>query len=593
MWAVNALPKTLPEMVDAQGRVWPSARVRAVAGEGTAHTWYACDAGLAFRGPEGWQFFEGKDGLPFNEFTCAVVGPEGELWLGTSKGLIRFENGHFAYRQGPRWLPDDQVQRLAIEENGSVWVETPAGIGKIERRSMTLLEKAAYYEEEIETLIKRTPYGYVSPVRLKDPGERSEVTRGDNDNDGLWTAMYGASQCYAYAVLKQPIYKERATQAFEALRFLQMVTQSGEVTPPPGYVARTIRSVALPDPNEGRKERDERFREENDRLWKVYEPRWPMSGDGKWYWKSDTSSDELDGHYFLYGLYHDLVAETEAERAAVAEVVAALTDHLIVHGFTLVDHDGKPTRWGRFDPEALNHDPNWHVERGLNSLSMLAYLAVASHITQEPRFEEVAKVLREKHGYATNAMVPKSQRGFGSGNQSDDEMAFMGFYHLINYTEDSDLRARFAKAFHDYWLLEKDERNPFFHFAYAAVASDLEFETPWRTVSLAPHGDWLEDSVATLHGFPLDRANWPHTNRHRLDVVSLGETQSRSLMGPDDPWRGYRVDGKVLPVEERHFNHWNTDPWQIDYRGDGRTLACGTVFLLPYYMGRYHGFLKD
>ena len=78
-----------------------------------------------------------------------------------------------------------------------------------------------------------------------------------------------------------------------------------------------------------------------------------------------------------------------------------------------------------------------------------------------------------------------------------------------------------------------------------------------------------------------------------MDLVRLAETQSRGLSGPDAVWRGYRVDGKVLPVEKRHFNHWNTDPWQIDYGGDGRTLACGTVYLLPYYMGLYHGFVES
>ena len=56
--------------------------------------------------------------------------------------------------------------------------------------------------------------------------------------------------------------------------------------------------------------------------------------------------------------------------------------------------------------------------------------------------------------------------------------------------------------------------------------------------------------------------------------------------------RGNRVNGKVLPVENRHFNHWNTDPWELDYGGNGGELAAGTVFLLPYYMGLYHGFIQ-
>ena len=62
-------------------------------------------------------------------------------------------------------------------------------------------------------------------------------------------------------------------------------------------------------------------------------------------------------------------------------MVRDLTDHLITHNYTLTDHDGRPTRWGVFGPKPLNQDPLWWSERGLNSLSMLCYLAVAGHVT--------------------------------------------------------------------------------------------------------------------------------------------------------------------------------------------------------------------
>ncbi|MCS1408945.1 MAG: hypothetical protein M2R45_02124 [Verrucomicrobia subdivision 3 bacterium] len=44
--------------------------------------------------------------------------------------------------------------------------------------------------------------------------------------------------------------------------------------------------------------------------------------------------------------------------------------------------------------------------------------------------------------------------------------------------------------------------------------------------------------------------------------------------------RGFRVDGRCLPVDECYFNHWSTDPFRLDYAGDGLGLGCGTVFLL-------------
>jgi hypothetical protein len=304
----------------------------------------------------------------------------------------------------------------------------------------------------------------------------------------------------------------------------------------------------------------------------------------------------LDGHYFFHALYFDLVAESTEEKARVRAVVKALTDHLIDHDFVLQDHDGTPTRWANYRPSSLNSDFRWHQERGLNSLSMLSYLAVARHVTGDERYEEVARVLRGKHHYDTNLMVPKTQRGIGSGNQSDDEMAFMSFYNLVKYTADPSFRKRYLSAFYAYWMLEQAERNPFFHFAYAAMGRGESLSGTFGDHDLSPWGDWLADSVDTLQGFPLDRLNWAHQNSHRLDLIPLPKQQGRDYLGTnriaDRVTRGYRVDGKVLPVEERFFHHWNTDPWQIDYGGDGRSLACGSVFLLPYYLGRYHNLIS-
>ena len=57
--------------------------------------------------------------------------------------------------------------------------------------------------------------------------------------------------------------------------------------------------------------------------------------------------------------------------------------------------------------------------------------------------------------------------------------------------------------------------------------------------------------------------------------------------------RGHRYNGKVLPIDERVVNHWNHDPWELDQGGDGRELADGASFLLPYYMGLYHKFIVE
>lgn len=577
-------------VADGLGRHWATADVRGVAFDARGQLWFATLAGVGCRGANGWRFFDGRDGLPWNDFTCVAAGPDGAVWFGTRRGAIRWDGKEFHYRQGPRWLPDDDVRGIAVEPDGSAWFATARGVGRIERRAMTLAAKAEFYEAELERVIKRTPFGYTAEVGLSRTGDRASAVQHDSDNDGLWTAMYGAGECFAYAATGDPRARQRATQAFAALKFLQDVTQGGEHPAPRGFVARTIRPVTWPDPNRGRLEQD-LAQQKNDVLWKAHQPRWPRSADGKWYWKSDTSSDELDGHYFFYPLYHDLVAQTPEEKESVRRVVRDLTDHLIQHGFTLTDHDGKPTRWGMYAPETLNRDSRWWAERGLNSLSMLAYLAVAEHVTGDAHYGAVARELIDRHGFAQNLLFPKVQAGPGSGNQSDDEMAFMCFYSLLRYSRDEALRNTVRTAFYAYWQNEAAELNPFFNFAYAAVADGQVMRNLWGEFPVSPRAGWHEESIATLRGFPLDRVNWPLRNSHRLDVVRLPDGQAIDFYEPGNAGRGHRVNGRVLPVENRHFNHWNTDPWKLDEGGAGNSLGSGTVFLLPYYMGLYHGYI--
>jgi len=576
---------------DDAGRVWTARDVRAVAVDRQGNPWIATPAGVLQRQGDRWRFYTGREGLPYADFTCAAAGAEDEMWWGTHRGAVRFDGADWAYREGRRWLPGNDVRALARDPAGRVWLATDQGLGCLEWRAMTLAEKAEHYEQEIERYIKRTPLGYVSEVGLGAPGDRAQILYSDSDNDGLWTAMYGAGECFAYGATKSPAAKRRAQQAFEALRFLQTVTQGGPHSPPKGFVARTIRPTDWPDPNVGRLAADRQARQ-RDRLWKVIDPRWPRSADGRWFWKCDTSSDELDGHFFFYPAYYDLVADTEAERQRVRQVVRDLADHLLAHDFALVDHDGKPTRWAVYGPRALNHDPDWWLERGLNSLSILSYLAVAEHITGDAAYGRAARQLIEQHGYAANVMNPKMQMGVGSGNQSDDEMAFMCFYNLLRYTRDETWRDKWRFAFYFYWRLEQPELNPFFNFAYAAVGRGQTFADAFGPIAVDPWSGWLEDALATLRGFPLDRVNWAHHNSHRLDLVPLRRQQMVDFTEDQRPRRAGRVNGKVLPVQERFFSHWNTDPWQLDYGGDGRELASGTVFLLPYYLGLYHGFIE-
>ena len=575
---------------DEAGRHWAVRDVRGVALDKDGTLWVATPAGVCARREGAWYFYTGAEGLPYDDFTCAAAASDGSVWFGTTIGAIRWNQGEWRYRQGKRWLPGDHVLAMTPGPEGEMWFATDGGLGRIGWKMMTLAEKAEFYEQEMN-LIRRTEYGCVAQAELERPGDKSSVRLHDDDNDGLWTSMYGAGECFAYGATRNPAARERAKAAFRALKFLQEVPQMSAVRPPEGYVARTILPGDGPDPNEGRVEKDRWHRENRDGLWKVYEPRWPKTEDGRWYWKSDTSSDELDGHYFFYPAYYDYVCETEEEKAEVREVVRKLTDHLIEHDYLLVDHDGTHTRWGIYNPQKLNHSPDWWQERGLKSLSMLSYLAVAAHVTGDGKYEQHMRDLMDRFGYHNNAMFYKVHLGPGSGNQSDDEMAFMCFYNLMKYARDENLKNQIRCSFFYAWVNEAPEMNPFFNFAYAAFGLEAVYKTGSGSFPVSPLDFWLEDAIATLKDFPLDRVDWGHKNSHRKDIIRLPAWLSTEPFDPHDGRRGYRVNGKVLPVSERYFSHWNHDPWRLDYSGKGRILGSGTVFLLPYYMGLLHGFI--
>jgi len=432
----------------------------------------------------------------------------------------------------------------------------------------------------------------VAGVSLENPGDKSKVEQHDTDNDGQYTGLYGAGECLAYAATGDPKAKERATKAFEALAFLSEVTQSGSNPAPKGFIARTILPTDGPNPNDENTPEKDRKKQESDALWKVIVPRWPTSGDGKWYWKTDASSDELDGHFLLYGAYYDHVAETDAEKARAREVTSRVMDHLIEHNFKLVDHDGQPTRWANFSPDSINGDPDWWAERGLNSLSLLTYLSITHHVTGDQKYRDIFDDLVKNHQYALNGMVaPKLQAGPGSYVQFDDKMAFMNYYHLIRYEKDPEVLRMFQNSIFYYWQIEQYERNPFFNFVYAACCLGQGMQTQWGVTDLSPTGKWLEDSVDTLKRFPMDLVMWPVENSHRIDLLPL---PSHVREPGQAEGKGYRVDNYVIPIDERNSLSLSEDTWNLDDKGgNGKWLDEGGPFLLSYYLGLYHGFIKE
>lgn len=534
------------------------ARFTCVARDEAGSLWLGSDVGLfATDGADYWNVIDRGDGLPYEEITCLAFGPGAELWAGTTHGVCRFRDGAWLYYAGPRWLPGDRVTALAPDPAGGCWVGTDRGVARLYDRPTSLEEKAAHYQQITDSRHNRR--GYVTGARLKAPGRpEAGVIHEASDNDGLWTAVYVGAQSFRYAVTRDRSARESARRSMRAM--LDLVRLTGI----PGFPARAVITrgeLARGEVDGYNPDETVRVPGEADRIW------FPSPVDPQVLCKGDTSSDELDGHYFAWLVFHDLAAD-EADRKAVAATVEAVTDNLLRNDLTLVGHTGRPTRWAIYHPRFINDDPEWWEERGLNSLSMLAYLKIASHICGHERYAAKYRELVEKHHYLLNAVSQKVAVPWWDVNHSDDQMAFLMLYSILRLERDPGHRRLLLQSLERSWRIERPEGSPFFNFVYGAITG--------RPCD-------REAAIQALQDWPWELVEWETRGSHRHDVrvlVRRGEGRASSQLD------------RALSPAERRLMRWNGNPYQPDGgTPDGRSEEDGSAWLLPYWMGRYHGLI--
>ncbi len=476
--------------------------------------------------------------LPTGNLTASLGTSNGAFWLGTTQGLVCLKLGsrdadRCEYLAGRRYLPDDDVRALAEDSTGTgVWVRTRTGISHIESRPMTLAQKAAFFEQRIRARHDR--YGLIADSNLLVPGDTGSNQPSDSDNDGLWTSIYAAAECFRYAVTKSPEALANARKSVEAMLFLE------EVAGCRGFPARSFIRKGDPMPSGGE---------------------WHWTSDGQFYWKGDTSSDEIVGHFFIFSIAYDLLPD-RALKQRIVTTAKRIMDHILEHGYALVDLDGKPTTWGWWSPEKLLQQPD---ERALNSLQLLSFLKTTAHLTGDERYRaQYQKVAWELKYTDWITRVNEFRQEL---NYSDEELAMLPFYCVFRYEKDPTLLAAYRRAINEWWKNIQREANPLWTFMYLTGCPDAQID--------------LQPAVRTLYRMPMDTITWSVRNSHRQDVA-WGSSPDRF---------GSREALTLLPPDERPVMRWNANPFVVDGGNGGHQEDDGAAFLLPYWLGRYHRFL--
>ena len=543
-----------------------SNKIRCIAIDALGHLWVGSEEGLNIYDCRNYwlngnDFYSVPDGAINDMFFAA----DGKKYFATNTGIITLIEGKISYYSYGAWLLHPTVTKITVSDNGTIAAVTPRGISLITAKTLTLGEKAAIIDKYDEKYFTRNE-GYQVDRKLRKYGDIDSGWLPNSDNDGLFTGLYCASQCFRYQVTGDKQAKANAKKAVEAMIKLT------EVTGREGFTARATRYS-----------NEENFGDGNREEWHVCEDNPDCE------WLGETSSDEMTGHYFAYGIYFDLVADDE-EKKKIASVVKKITDHIIDNNFHLTDVDGLPTTWANWEPDLLNNDDRWYYERGTNSLEMLSFLKTTYHVTGDEKYEKVYEMLIKKHHYAMNLIQYKFEDGHVA--HIDDQLDFVNIYPLIVYTDNAAHKEIFKMGLTHHWAYERVERSPFFNIVYGALTNN--------------YCD-IEEAAKSLSEMNLDFIRWPVYNSYRKDIVWDTEQEGTGvpaqLKYPVEYWSRLLVnyDGnqficdsgaeEFVEINSKRTNRTSTLPGTSGANATSASMPY--VFLLPYWMGRYYGLLGD
>ena len=487
--------------------------------------------GLAVLRGAAMSVIKGYDGLPVENTTCLARGFDGDIWIGTANGAVRMLQNEWQYFGADQWLPGKFVNDIAAGDK-IVYIATDKGISILKYEPYTLLKKASFYERHLDEWGHKR-LGFIHKLYWKDNNWVREIS----DNDGGNTATYLAAMCYKYAIKRDEISRREAVESFNAMIWLE------RITPVDGFFARAIWSTTGDD--------DEMASQGSGGL----PAKWYPTEDGKWFWKGDTSSDEVIAHFYAVALFYDLVAAGK-EKEMAREHLKRIASYILDNGWVLKDMDGKPTRWGHWNPEYLLQ-PYGFADRGLNALEAMTFMVTAYHVTGDNKFKSGLQQLIS-WGYDQNTIRQKNVFPPENIAPWDDDLAFESYNTILRYTTDPVIRSVLLRSLERTWEVKRMDHLPWFNFSYGALTgNDCE----------------SDKAVKYLRDFKLDCIEENFTNSDRDDLFL--EYGYKSYEGAVKAFSPRESSGAIV----------------LDGARNGKVMTEPTEFLRDYWMARYYGII--
>ena len=545
-------------------------------------------------------------------YTCCAR-TNGALWLGAPNGLTRVasaparEADRVLYFSADRDLADNAVQAIYAPDPGSevVWARTATGVSRIELRPVSCAEKAELLYNETRAYVDR--HGMVSQKELLAPrAPHTAVRYGESDNSGTFTAGYAVGELCKYAVLRRErgaeapetlAAKQSAVRAVEACQLLMYIAGRGD-----GFVARTYLAPDEPVPEDGLFYRiqgdkavclDTPFARERgiagkavyagapvpERLTHLYTDE-GYTRDGLVY-KGDTSSDEITHHYLLAYFAHTVLGDEDPELDGIVKTSAKNTlRHILKNGNRLLECDGEPTTWAKWDKEYFSSLLGWS-DGCLNAAELLMYLRVVMAITGETgEWAAAYDRLVNAEGYAALTALHDARFHVSAGLDGMDQteelmygdhmLATCSYWLLAVLEPDETLRELYQKGYRGWNGTFRREHNPGYDIPFMLACPD----DPVDTEALC---DWFR----------------------RTDVTRLGSGVSVSERH-DVPKRlrfgGTEETSCLLQPDERAVSKYDRNPYAYlnDHYGRGtHVLESCYVYTFAYWLGRYSGIIEE